>query len=67
MELSEFLSAVRERKAQIGMLDTAATVEDMRNKGAGRTRAKRELLRRIAIRSNAAALPPTLTSYVGED
>ena len=42
--LRDLLARVEARKAELGMVDTPAATEAMRNKGGQRTEAKRELL-----------------------
>ena len=45
------------RKLELGLRDTPAEVEAMRNKGANRTPEKRELLRRAEQRAKLAGVP----------
>ncbi len=60
--LREFLAGVEKRKAVLGLSETSAGIDAMRNKGGRRTSAKRELLRRTDKRAKAAGLSP-VTSY----
>jgi len=53
-----FQQQVNARKAALHMLDTQAEIEALRNKGANRTPAKRELLRRAEERARDAGLQP---------
>ncbi len=62
MTLDQFLTDIKARKAALGMADTPAEVEAMRNKGGRRTPEKRELLRRVEERARAAG-PKLLKSY----
>ena len=62
VKLNELLEEIEARKASIGMRDTPETVEAFRNKGAGRTPEKRELLKRIEERARAAGRKP-VTAY----
>ena len=52
--LRDYLAQVATRKGALNMADTATETEAMRNKGTRRTSEKRELLRRIRARSEAA-------------
>lgn len=61
--LRTFLAAVEARKASLGMSDTPAATEAMRNKGACRTPEKRELLRRVEARAIAAGREPVVSYY----
>ena len=61
--LRDFLAQVEARKAALGMSDTPAATEVMRNKGARRTSEKRELLRRVEARAVAAGREPVLSYY----
>lgn len=56
--LSDFLAAIRHRKREAGHDDSPAATEAMRNKGEGRTPAKRELLRRAEARARASGRAP---------
>lgn len=59
---NQFQRAIKARKAAIDFDESAASVDVRRNKGAMRTPAKRELLRRAKKRAKAAGVAP-LTSY----
>ncbi len=59
----QFLSGIKARKAALGMIDTPAEVEAMRNKGGRRTPEKRELLRRVEERARAAGMEPLKSYY----
>ncbi len=60
--LRDFLAEIDARKLALGIVDEPKDVEAMRNKGANRTEAKRELLRRAAQRATEAGLKPTIIS-----
>ncbi len=62
MTLDLFLADIKARKAALGMKDTPAEVETMRNKGGRRTPEKRKLLRRVEERARSAGVEP-LESY----
>ena len=53
-----FQQQLNARKAALGMIDTPAEIESLRNKGASRTPAKRELLRRAEERARVAGVQP---------
>lgn len=61
--LATLQQQVSARKAALGMLDTPAAVEAMRNKGAARTPDKRELLRRVERRALAAGRQPVAAHF----
>ena len=61
--LRDLLARVEARKAELGMVDTPAATEAMRNKGGQRTEAKRELLRRTAMRARAAGRKPVIAHF----
>lgn len=63
VKLRDFLATIEARKAALGMSDTPTATEAMRNKGAGRTAAKRELLRRADARATAAGRLPVISHY----
>jgi len=63
ISFATFQQQVMARKVMLNMLDTPAEVEAMRNKGANRTQAKRELLRRVEKRARAAGLEPILAYF----
>jgi len=56
--LSDLLSGIRERKAELGIVDTPERTEAMRNKGSQRTPSKRAMLARIEERALAADIAP---------
>lgn len=58
LTLEELLAAIEARKAALGLRDTPDTTEALRNKGAGRTPEKRELLKRAENRALAAGRKP---------
>ncbi len=61
--LTTIQQQVSARKAALGMIDAAAEIEAMRNKGERRTRQKRELLRRAEQRAQAAGLLPAAAYF----
>lgn len=61
--LRDLLAQIETRKAALGMSETPAAVEAMRNKGERRTSQKRELLRRTTIRARAAGREPVVSYY----
>ena len=61
--LQQHLARVRARKLELGIRDTPAEVEAMRNKGGRRTSGKRVLLRRTAMRAMAAGVEPVRAYY----
>ncbi len=61
--LQDFLADIERRKLELGMVDTPASVEAMRNKGGQRTEEKRELLRRADARALAAGRRPVPSYY----
>lgn len=56
--LAELLARVRDRKASLGIIDTAERTEAMRNSGRRRTPEKRAMLARIDERAHAASVDP---------
>lgn len=56
--LRDLLARVEAKKAELGIIDTPAVIEAMRNKGGKRTEQKRELLRRAMTRARAAGCKP---------
>lgn len=60
--LSDYLAAVRARKAALG-LDDNALVEKMRNPGDRRTADKRKLLDAIEARAREAGVEPIKSNY----
>lgn len=63
MPIDEYLAQVRAKKALLGINDTAEDVDSFRNKGSNRTESKRELLRRVEIRSLRSGLDPVVSYY----
>ena len=63
IDLDGFLVAVEQRKAVLGLDESAGAVEARRNKGARRTAAKRETLRRADARAVAAGAAPVASYY----
>ncbi len=63
MTLDQFLADIKARKGALGMMDTPAEVEAMRNKGGRRTPEKRELLHRVEERARAAGVKPFKSYY----
>lgn len=61
--LSDLLSRIRARKAELGIVDTAETTEAMRNRGTRRTREKRALLARSEARAREAGIDPVPGHY----
>jgi hypothetical protein len=57
-KLADHLSRVRQRKQELGLDDTTAAVEAMRNRGGERTPEKRALLAAASERSEAAGRKP---------
>ena len=63
VNLTDHLQQVERRKAAMGLADTPARVDALRNKGASRTPEKRELLARAAVRARAAGREPRTAYY----
>lgn len=61
--LQDHLARVEARKIELGIIDTPAAIEAMRNKGGKRTAEKRELLRRTAARARAAGRKPIISYF----
>ena len=61
--LRDYLVQIEARKARLGLEDTPALTEAMRNKGANRTPQKRELLRRVEARAKAAGRETVVSYY----
>jgi hypothetical protein len=61
--LQTLLERTEKRKAALGLVDTAAATEAMRNKGARRTPQKRALLRRAEERAKGAGLKAAPSYY----
>jgi hypothetical protein len=58
LTLTELQTRIEARQAELGLRDTPAGAEALRNKGASRTAEKRELLRRVEQRAKAAGRRP---------
>ena len=63
MKLDQFLADIEARKAALGVEDTPAEVEALRNKGGRRTPKKRALMRRVEERARAAGVKPLKSYY----
>jgi len=63
ISLTTLQQRVSARKALLGIIDTPAEVEALRNKGAARTPEKRELLRRAERRALAANRQPVAAHF----
>ena len=63
VDLVVWLTRVRARKAELGIVDTAERVERLRNKGGNRTPEKRELMRRTDERALASGQVPVRSHY----
>jgi len=61
--LEGFLEGIRQRKAELGLVDTPERTEAMRNKGARRTEDKRAMLARIDERARQAGITPLKALY----
>jgi len=62
-DLRAFLAMQEARKAALGIMQTDADIDALRNPGDRRTVAKRDLLRRTAARAAAAGLPSVKSNY----
>lgn len=62
LSLDDLIARTEARKAALGIAQTPAEIEALRNKGGSRPPQKRELLRRLAERAQDAGLPP-VTAY----
>ena len=62
-ELRDFLAGIEACKARLGLTDTPAATEAVRNKGAQRTPEKRELLHRAAARGQATGREPVISYH----
>lgn len=56
--LADLLAGIRDRKALLGIVDTAERTEAMRNNGRRRTPEKRAMLARIDARADAVGVKP---------
>ena len=65
ISLDDHLKRVRERKIELGLVDSEESTESMRNRGHNRTESKRNLLKSIAERAIGAGLKP-IKAYLGE-
>ncbi len=63
MTLNDLLSRIDERKRVLGLPDTLAVTEALRNKGGNRTPEKRALLRRAELRARQAGRKPVVSHY----
>ena len=63
IDLAAWLTRVRARKAELGIVDTPERIESLRNKGGNRKPEKRELLRRADERARAAGKVPVKSYY----
>lgn len=63
VSLTVHLQRVERRKAALGLADTPARVDALRNKGGNRSPEKRELLARTATRARAAGREPVTAYY----
>lgn len=59
--LNDLLSRIDEKKRLLGLADTAATTEALRNKGGSRSLEKQELLRRAELRARQAGRDPIIS------
>jgi hypothetical protein len=59
----DYLASVRRRKQELGVVDTPASTEAMRNKGNQRVPEKRALLAAAAERSRDAGREPVSAYY----
>jgi hypothetical protein len=62
-QLPDYLARIDARKKALGMTDTRAEVEALRNSGLNRTPEKRELLRRMEQRAIAAGVKSVPAHY----
>jgi hypothetical protein len=63
IRLEDLLARIDARKKALGMTDSPAEVEALRNRGLNRTPEKRELLRRMEQRAIAAGVKPIPAHY----
>lgn len=63
ISLSDLLGDIRQRKADLGISDTAERTEVMRNDGIRRTARKRQVLARIDERARTAGVTPLKANY----
>ena len=58
MSLDDLLKGVRAKKIELGIIETPASIEALRNKGGDRTPAKRAMLAAAEKRARAAGRKP---------
>ena len=58
MSLDDLLKGVRAKKIELGIIDTPASIEALRNKGGDRTPEKRAMLAAAEKRARAAGRKP---------
>ncbi|MGI4798336.1 MAG: hypothetical protein ACRYG8_30695 [Janthinobacterium lividum] len=61
--LQDYLAQVEIRKLEIGMRETDADIQAMRNRGDNRTQVKRALLTSVEARARAAGVTPVVSFY----
>ena len=61
--LQDYLAQVEARKLQVGMRETEADVDALRNCGGNRTEAKRRLLASVDARARAAGVQRVVSYY----
>ena len=61
--LQDYLAQVEAKKLELGMRDTDAETQAMRNRGGNRTTAKRQLLASVERRARAAGLQTVPSFY----
>jgi len=61
----DFVADVERRRAELGIVDDAESLDALRNKGFGRTESKKTLLRAIAERSRAEGVEPPMAYING--
>jgi hypothetical protein len=63
ISLDDLLKGVRTKKSELGIVDTPASIEAMRNKGTDRTPEKRAMLAAAEKRARAAGRPPVRAHF----
>ena len=63
LALQDYLAQVEARKLEIGMRETDADVDAMRNQGANRTEAKRQLLASVDGRAHETGSRKVVSYY----
>lgn len=63
ISLSDLLNGIRQRKADLGIIDTPERTEAMRNDGDRRTARKRDMLARIDKRARTSVATPLKANY----